>query len=449
MNRKLLPVFTIVLVNMLGIGIILPLLPYYAQTFGADATAIGFLLAAYATFQFFSAPFLGRLSDRIGRKPVLIVSELGAAAGYVVLAFAPTLAFLFVGRIVAGLFAGNIPVAQAAAVDVTPPQDRAKTFGVLGSAFGIGFIIGPALGASLSTISYSLPALIAAALSVLAAILVVVLLPETRGKRAAAAYAQAAPAAGAEHGRHGGPAPAGSWKSALRKAMSRPVLGVFLGVLLVYTFGFAVYQSTFVQVMDFQFGLSVQQAGFFLMYGGILIVVAQLALLPRLVKRFSDRQRALAGMAILGSGALMTAMLSSWEPLIISSTLVTLGAATANPSMLSILSNIAGDNERGTILGLNSSISSLANIFAPVIGGILIAQVASNAPMILTSLCVLAGLIGAAILFSRWKAPAASPATAPHAAAPAPAPAPLAAPKAIGTAQARETAEERELVTAA
>ncbi|HZK65934.1 MAG TPA: MFS transporter, partial [Chloroflexota bacterium] len=166
-KRQLTTIFVVVFIDLLGFGVILPLLPYYAETFGADPTQIGFLVASYAAAQLIGAPMLGRLSDKHGRRPVLLLSIFGQMAGFLILGFAQSMAVLFASRILAGLTGGNISVAQAYITDVTDERSRAKGLGLMGAAFGLGFIFGPALGGSLSGGGFALPSFVAAGFSLL------------------------------------------------------------------------------------------------------------------------------------------------------------------------------------------------------------------------------------------------------------------------------------------
>jgi DHA1 family tetracycline resistance protein-like MFS transporter len=393
LKQPIVPIFIVIFVNMLGIGIILPLLPYYAQTFGADPFTIGVLLGSYAAFQLIGAPILGRMSDRYGRKPVLIVTEGVNVVGYLVMALATGLPMLFAARILAGFMGGNIPVAQAAITDVTDEKSRAKAFGLSGSAFGLGFILGPALGASLAPIGYWLPAAIASVLSLIAMMLVITILPETRKQTLPAPVAPARAKAG--------------FFANLKASLNRPVLAAFLGVSLIYTFAFAVYQNTYVLVLAGNFGLAVQQAGFMLMYGGILIVLMQWFVLPRVVDRLGERRLIPVGMTILATGATASAFVPSWEWLLLTSGLVTVGAAFTNPSMMSLLSKLAGSNERGAVLGVSSSVNSLANIGSPLVGGLMLQVIGGASPMVLTGALVMTALCGIALLFRSWKGSAA------------------------------------------
>ena len=178
-NKPLFSIFLIVFIDMLGFGLILPLLPYYAETFGASDTVIGLLVASYAAAQLIGAPLLGRLSDRFGRRPILLISLVGTLLGFLLLGFASTLFILFAARILDGITGGNISVAQAYISDVTDSKNRAKGLGMIGAAFGLGFIIGPATGGLLSQWGYAVPAFAAAGLVAINLLMVALWLPES------------------------------------------------------------------------------------------------------------------------------------------------------------------------------------------------------------------------------------------------------------------------------
>ncbi len=178
-DKRIWIIFLIVFVNLLGFGIILPLLPYYAQSFGGGALTIGFLSAAYSLFQLLTAPILGELSDKIGRRPILIFSLIGTTISFFLLGIANTILMLFISRIVSGIAGGNISAAQAYVADITSKENRTEGMGIMMAAFSLGFIIGPALGGILSEYGYSVPAFVASGVSLVATLLTIFLLPES------------------------------------------------------------------------------------------------------------------------------------------------------------------------------------------------------------------------------------------------------------------------------
>jgi DHA1 family tetracycline resistance protein-like MFS transporter len=270
-NSRLLTIFAIVFVDLLGFSLILPLLPYYAESYGATPVIVGLLVASYAAAQLIGAPLLGRQSDRYGRRPVLLVSVVGTLAGFLLLGFADPLGrflstlvapqaanwlilgVLFASRILDGLTGGNITVAQAYIADVTDEQNRAKGLGLIGAAFGLGFIIGPAAGGALSQLGYNIPAFVAALVAFLNLMAIFFLLPESlTTERREAALLQKRPSFSIK---------------ALTQALKRPKVGPLLHVRFFYGLAFATFQSIFALYAQ-SIGLSPQTTGYVLAYVG-------------------------------------------------------------------------------------------------------------------------------------------------------------------------------------
>ena len=267
--------------NLVGFGIIIPLLPFYAETFGASPIAIGLLFASFSLSQLVASPILGDLSDRWGRRPVLIFSLLGTVVSFVMLALANSLVMLFAARIVDGLSGGNITTARAYIADVTTEENRAKAFGVLGAAFGLGFIVGPALGAVFSRISYTAPIWAAAVITVIATALALFWLPETVHRSDA-----------------GGRSP---WR-ALGDSWRLPHLRVLFTVDFVYWTAFAVYQTTFALFGARRFGFDAAHTGYLLSAFGFLGVLVQGGMVGPVVKAMGERQTLMIGLASAAIG---------------------------------------------------------------------------------------------------------------------------------------------------
>src|SRR5579859_7052684 len=270
----------------------IPLLPFYAERLGASPTVIGYLVGVYAFCQLFSGPMLGRLSDRTGRKPLLIVSQIGTLIGFLVTASAPVLWVVFLGRIIDGCTAGNLSLAQAYISDVTVPEERAKSFGVIGVAFGIGFLIGPAITGFLSTFGYEYPIFAAAALSATSILSTYFLLPS----------APVVP----ESEKRGGPAPpAGRRLRVLdwgnyATYFKRPVLAELLWQFFAFCFAFAIFMSGFALFAERRYTWSghafgVKEVGFVFAYVGFLGIILQGGLIGRLVRRFGEEKLVSAG----------------------------------------------------------------------------------------------------------------------------------------------------------
>ena len=281
MSRPLLVIFLTIFVNLVGFGIIIPLLPFYASTFGASPFVVGLLFASFSLAQLIAAPLLGELSDRWGRRPVLILSLIGTAVSFAMLAVAQSLAMLFFARIVDGLSGGNITTARAYIADITEEEDRAKAYGVLGAAFGLGFIVGPALGAAFSHISYTAPIWAAAAITVAAIVMAWVWLPETVHRAHA-----------------GGGAP---WH-AVRELSHRPGLRLLLAIDFIYWMSFAVYQTTFALFGAHRFGFDATHTGYLLSAFGALGVIVQGGLVGPIARSIGNRPTLVIGLPVHGSG---------------------------------------------------------------------------------------------------------------------------------------------------
>src|SRR3954464_13389418 len=263
-TRPLLIIFLTIFVNLVGFGIIIPLLPFYAQTFGASPVVIGLLFAIFSLCQLIAGPVLGDLSDRHGRRPVLVFSLAGTVISFVMLALAHSVWMLFAARIVDGLSGGNISTARAYVADVTEPKDRARAYGLIGAAFGLGFILGPALSGVLAGISYTAPIWAAAGITLVATVMAWLWLPETV---------------------HRAQAGTGNPFSYLPSLMQRPLVRRMLAIDFIYWLAFATFQTTFSLFVARRFGFGVAKTGYFFAAFGILGAVAQGGFIRPVVRR--------------------------------------------------------------------------------------------------------------------------------------------------------------------
>src|SRR5205823_12572573 len=261
-TRPLLIIFLTILVNLIGFGIIVPLLPFYAETFGASPLVIGLLFAVFSLCQLLAAPALGDLSDRYGRRPILIFSLLGTVVSFVMLAVAHSVTMLFAARIVDGLSGGNISTARAYVADITEPKDRARAYGLIGAAFGLGFIFGPALSGMLAKVSYTAPIWAAAAITLVAMIMAIVWLPET------------------VHRAHAG---VGNPLSYLPELLGRPLIRRVLLIDFFYWFSFTIFQTVFALFAAGRFHFDAVRTGYFFAAFGVLGVFVQAALIRPIV----------------------------------------------------------------------------------------------------------------------------------------------------------------------
>lgn len=370
-------IFLTVLIDLVGFGIVLPLLPFYAEELGASPTGVGLLVAVYSLMQFFFAPFWGKLADRHGRRPIILLGLFGSGLSYLLFAFAGNLAWLFISRILAGVMGANVAVAQAYIADRTDPRDRARAMGLIGTAFGLGFILGPAIGGLTSVWGYGAPGLVAAGLCFTNVALAWRFLPESLvpGLRTRApAVSRSGPAerlrALAETWRHG---------------ELRPVLSLFfLGTMV-----FAVYTTTFPLLLERRLELDARHAGYFLAYAGLLMAVVQGRLIGPLARRFGERRLLVGGTALLAVGYAVTPWVWSTGSVALVIVPIALGTGMNAPSLASLTSQFAEATEQGQVLGVGQSLGSLGRVVGPIWGGWAFGAWAEGAPYWLSAACML------------------------------------------------------------
>jgi MFS transporter, DHA1 family, tetracycline resistance protein len=376
-NTQLLSIILVVFVDLLGFSLILPLLPYYAETFGASEFMTGLLVGSYAVAQLIGAPILGRLSDRYGRRPVLLASVFGTFLGFLLLGFANALWVLFVSRVVDGLTGGNLSIAQAYITDVTDVKNRARGLGMIGAAFGLGFIIGPAAGGVLSQWGYAVPALAAAVLSLVNLGLIFFWLTESLAPEKRGRVDQQRPAV---------------TLGALLAALKRP----FSGSLLVTRFGFGVAFATFQTIFALyalsRFGLTAAQTGYILAYVGVLSVITQGFLVGKITGRVRDDVLITACVGLMGLSLAGWAVASSVLALLLIMIPTAFSGGLLNTLLSSTLTKAVDAEETGGILGLSASIESATRIIAPITGGALLQAAGTWAPGAFGAL-LMAGLL--------------------------------------------------------
>jgi len=329
---------------------VIPILPLYGERFDPSALELGLLMASYSAMQFVFAPILGRLSDRVGRRPVLLVSLAGSAVGYLMFGFAGSMAVLFAARLVDGISGGNIATAQAVIADITGPEDRAKGMGIIGAAFGLGFIVGPAVSALLVDIALWLPGVAAALTSSTAFLLVLVKLPETLPE---------------ENRRK-------ARRHPLSLASLREVVGdhpliafCFLAVLLVI-FGFANFETTFAQFATARHGFDMSSIGWLFVYAGVLGAIVQGGLVGPLARVFGERRLVVAGSIVAALSVGAVPYPSSTAGLMAVLAGLALGQGLLGPSLSSLTSKLVHPEEVGGVMGIYQAFSSLARIAGPL-----------------------------------------------------------------------------------
>jgi len=361
-RSPLVVIFTTVFIDLVGFGIVIPVLPFYAEglRFNATPRTVGLLFASYSLMQLIFAPILGRLSDKYGRRPVLLISIIGTGIGFLILGFAKTLWMLFAGRILDGITGGNISTAQAYIADITSKEDRAKGMGLIGAAFGLGFVFGPAIGGILSRWGVEVPFLFAAGLCFANTILLYFRLPETVTPDHPARVSAAG----------------GRGFSQLIQSLRNPRLGFVLSIYFLFIVAFSIMTTSFSLYTMFRFGYDAQHTGYLFTYVGILAVIVQGGLIGRLVKRFGELPLVIVG-ALLFAGSLFAIPFVGPQTggllaLLVGGGLFSIGNSLSGPSLTSLASKSAGPAEQGSVLGVTQSAASLARAVGPALAAVLI-----------------------------------------------------------------------------
>lgn len=359
-KKRLGNIFLIVFIDLFGFGLILPLLPYIGVEYGASPGLIGLISASYPAAQMLGAPILGSLSDKYGRRPILLISILGTAIGYVILGLSNAIWMLFLSRIIDGLTGGNISVAQAYITDITDEKDRAKGLGLIGAAFGLGFIFGPAIGGIISqNFGFSATAYVAVALSMISWLGVLFWLPESLTEEVRATLSNR-PARKLINFRE------------LFEAMKRPVVGPLLVIRLGQGLAFNTFQTIFSLYALERFNLNAGQTGGILAYIGVLIVFVQGVAIGPMTKRFPENKLLMAALIALGVGLLGYGLAPTLWILIIAMIPMSFGAGVFNTTINSILTKKVTPEEVGGMLGISSSIESSTRVISPAASGFLL-----------------------------------------------------------------------------
>ena len=344
-------IFVTVFLDLVGFGIVIPVLPLYAERFGASPLVIGLLLGVYSAMQCLFAPILGKISDRVGRRPVLLLSIIGTSMGFLIMGLAHTLALLFVGRIIDGITGGNISTAQAYIADVTSPDQRSRGMGLIGAAFGLGFIFGPAIGGILGHWSLAAPLLFAAVLAATNAVAVYLFVPvslpvERRGQ--ARRQSSVAQIFAASHGRQ---------------------LAVIIAACFVTTMAFSMLTATYPLFTERRFGYGAIQNGYMFAMQGIIGAILQGVLLGWLVRASGDKRLAAVGTIFLIVSMFLLPMSATVAALFLATAGIAIGHGLVAAPLNSLASQSADATAQGRVLGIMQSAASFARIVGPVLGG--------------------------------------------------------------------------------
>lgn len=376
-------IFLTILIDMIGFGIVIPVLPLYAEHYGATAVQNGLLVAVFSLAQFICSPLWGKLSDRIGRKPVLCVSIFVTAIGFFLMGIAPGLWLLFVARTLAGAAGGNIGTAQAYIADISAPEERAKRMGLLGAAFGLGFMFGPAIGGWVGHINFQAPMFVAAGLALVNAVLVIAILPESLSKE------------------HRGAHKRGSVFEVLQHCNRRVYLPVTATYFLLTT-GFSMMTFVYALFVFHRYGIGPSGTGNLLALVGFIGVLIQGGLIGRLVKRFGEARLATSGAVILAASLFALPLAQSMVALVLASVGIAIGNSLLMPTLTSLASRSVDSRWQGRGLGLLQSGGALARWVGPAVGGWLLAMDVHRAKQAyaITPLWAGAVLVAASILFT-------------------------------------------------
>lgn len=361
-SAPLLPIFLIVAVDVLGLTLMIPLLPFYAERMGASPSQVGWLIGIYAACQLISGPLLGRMSDRVGRKPLLLVSQMGTCIGFLVTAFAPSLWVLFLARAIDGATAGNLSLAQAYITDITKPEERTKSFGVIGIAFALGFLIGPAISGFLAAYDYRYPIFGAALLSATSIMTTWFLLPPVKP-------------GGDGAGPGGRRLSLVDWGS-YAAYFSQPKLASRLWQFFLFSLGFAIFTSGMPLFLErrllwdgMPFGP--KQVGYTWALAGFFGIFWQGPALGKLAKRFGEALLNRAGFLGYVIGYAVLAFCRSITSLGVATAVMSMGSLV-RPALTSLITQATPREEQGVVLGLTQSLTSIALIIGPLISGYLI-----------------------------------------------------------------------------
>jgi DHA1 family tetracycline resistance protein-like MFS transporter len=382
-------IFLIVVMDLLGFGIIIPLLIFYVPDFQHSTLKVTLLFSVYSICQFIGAPVLGVISDRFGRRPVLILSQMGSVIGYLLLGFAglhwqnpiTRLGLVYASRIIDGFTGGNISTAQAYVSDVTTPQNRAKGMGLLGAAFGIGFSIGPFLGGVTGHWNMSLPGWIAAAMSATAALLTWAKLRESRVHK---------------------PTEAENWlhPSRFLPVLRQPVLVQLLAISFCVMAAFVMMESTISLFLNRVFGWQQLGVGLYFLWAGVVIVIVQGGLIGRLTKKLGDWPLCIAGPFLVAIGMAMLVVVGHVSPLnafglaiailFIGGAINATGRSFQQPTMSSLVSKFSDPRQHGVVFGLYQGLGSLARVAGPVVGGLAYPYMRNTAQFVVAGVIAIA-----------------------------------------------------------
>ena len=366
-------IFLTIFIDLIGFGIVLPLLPFYGQDLGASPAVIGLIVGIHPGMQFLFGPIWGRLSDRVGRRPILLLGLLGSAASYLIFAFATNVGWLFASRMMAGIAGANIPVAQAYIADTTDPENRTRGMGLVGAAFGLGFIAGPAIGGILVQFGYAAPGFFAAALSFANAIAAYFYLPESL-QPDVRVRAAAQTGAGLMD------------RLKLTASLARqPTIRTLMWIYVLATFVFAVFTTIFPLWLGVELAYDARHAGYLMAYLGLLMAIVQGRMIGPLARRFTERRLLVFGATLLIAAYAALPLAHSLPLILIVVAPLALGTGINWPTLTSLLSQYSDVDKQGAVLGVMQSLSALARMFGAAWAGWIFGTFTPATPFVLNA----------------------------------------------------------------
>jgi multidrug resistance protein len=358
-------IWTTVALDLVGFGIVVPILGRYAERFGANGLQVGLMFASFSIAQMVFAPILGRISDKVGRKPVIVFSLIGTAVGSFVTGAAGALWVLFLGRILDGASGASVAVAQGAVADIAPPEQRARLMGMLGAAFGVGFVVGPALGGLAALGGPHVPFYLAGSIAAINAVAAMIRLPETKPDTSHIT----------EKSQRG---------TALSPALKRFALVGFLSML-----GFAGFEATFSIWGQKQFGFTEGSASIVFVFVGVTLVAVQGGLIGPLTQRLGSRKLLRIGLSLVAVGLLLLGLSNTWPLLFVALFLLSLGQGMSGPSGSALVAELAPVERRGEAIGYQQSTAAFGRVAGPVMAGALFDHVGISAPFFVSGVLIL------------------------------------------------------------
>jgi multidrug resistance protein len=358
-------IWTTVALDLVGFGIIVPILGRYAERFGANGLQVGLMFASFSVAQMVFAPILGRISDKVGRKPVIVFSLIGTAVGSFVTGAAGALWVLFLGRILDGASGASVAVAQGAVADIAPPEQRARLMGMLGAAFGVGFVVGPALGGLAALGGPHVPFYLAGSIAAVNAVAAIIRLPETKPDTSHIT----------EKSQRG---------TAMSPALKRFALVGFLSML-----GFAGFEATFSIWGEKQFGFTEGSASIVFVFVGVTLVAVQGGLIGPLTQRLGSRKLLRIGLSLVAVGLLLLGLSNTWPLLFVALFLLSLGQGMSGPSGSALVAELAPVERRGEAIGYQQGTAAFGRVAGPVMAGALFDHVGISAPFFVSGVLIL------------------------------------------------------------